>query len=202
MKYPFVLTLIACVTLVAAGQTPSGSTAESKCTLTPEQAPEIRGVRLGMSAEQLQSLFPGEANRQSINNAISASKQAGAYGLANTELRPDREAANPRFAGVNYISIGLLDERVVRFYIAYTQVEWKSVDQFVTRLSEGLRLPNVSWEANGQLSVLQCNGFNVEAYASRGSADSLVRVTDTSVNKIVEDRREVEREKARQVFKP
>lgn len=32
--------------------------AENICTLTPEQAPEIRGFRLGMSFEEIQKKFP------------------------------------------------------------------------------------------------------------------------------------------------
>jgi hypothetical protein len=203
MKYPFFLTMIACLTLLIAGQTPSGSASgQSPCSLTPEQSPEIRGVRLGMSTEQLHKLFPEVNNRQRIDGGITASKQPDAFGAASFGLHPDGQAPNPQFEGVNYISIRLLDERVVSFQIAYAPTEWNSVDEFVARLAEGLRLPRVSWETGNESSILKCNGFRIDAYASKNSRQSTVRVWDTSVDKIVEDRKEAAREKVRQAFKP
>lgn len=201
MKYQLVLAFVASVALLTGSQTPSSSSAGSACTLTPEQAPEIRGLRLGMSAEQLLTLFPDEANRRRIIDAVSVSKQPELYGVGNLDLAGS-EKDNPRFAGVNYISIRLLDERVTSFHIGYKPVEWKSVDQFVTKLSEGLRLPKLPWERGNQSSVVTCKGFRLEAYAFQSSGESVVRVIDTSVNQIVEARKEVEKEKARQAFRP
>ncbi|HEU4794900.1 MAG TPA: hypothetical protein VFT02_04670 [Pyrinomonadaceae bacterium] len=201
MKYPLVLTFVACVALLTGSQTPSSSSAGSTCTLTPQQAPEIRGLRLGMSAEQLLTLFPDEANRSRIIEAVRISKQPELYGVGNLDL-VGNEKDNPRFSGVNYFSIRLLDERVTSFHIGYKPVEWKSVDQFVTKLSEGLRLPNLPWERGNDSSVLKCKGFKLEAYVFQSSGECVVRVMDTSVNQIVEDRKEVDKEKARQAFRP
>lgn len=202
MKYRFVLTLIACLSLLTVSQTPGGASAQSRCKLKPAQAPEIRGIRLGMSAEQLLSLFPEGNNQQSINAAIRNAKSVESYGVSRFELRPDSATANPRFEGVNYIQVELLDTRITSFYIEYKGFEWENVGQFVRRLSEGLRLPIEFWDSGDTASYMTCDGFRIDAYATRGSTQSMVRVVDTSTPQIVEDRRAAAREKGRQSFKP
>jgi hypothetical protein len=202
MKYVSLLILVACASFVCAGQTPSGSTGKSRCTLTRAQAPEIRGIRLGMTAEQIVALFPEDGNRLRISEAVKQSKKAQNYGVARFDLQPERETPNPRFAGVNFITIELLDERVTGFHVGYIGPEWNSVDQFVAKLSETLRLPGVSWEQAGDNARLMCDGFAMNASVSSGSTQSWVRVQDTSTARVVEDRRQVDKEKARQAFKP
>lgn len=202
MKYPFVLTLIACCAFLTVSQTPGGASASSRCSLKPAQAPEIRGIRLGMSAEQLLSLFPESSNQQSITAAIRNSKSVESYGVSRFELRPEYATPNPRFEGVNYIHVELLDTRITSFQIEYKGFEWETVSQFVGRLSEGLRLPIESWDSGASSSHMTCDGFRIDAYANRGSTQSIVRVVDTSTPQIVEDRRAAAREKVRQTFKP
>jgi hypothetical protein len=200
MKY---LTLVACVTLLTLVQASTTSAAMSKCTLTREQSPEIRGVRLGMTTDQLLSRFPDFDNREKINEAIAQSQRAESYGAARFDLSPDKEKANPRFAGVTTISISLIDQRVTRIYVNYQGPEWKTVDQFVAKLNEGLRLPSSAWDPGSETSQhMSCDGFTVDAYASRGSTVSTVAVQDTSAPQVVEDRREAAREKVRQAFRP
>ena len=202
MKYLFGLTLVAGVALLTLGQTPSASSAMAGCTLTRDQAPEIRGIRLGMSTDQLQSVFPEEHNRRIINESVIASQRADSYGMARIELRPVKAIPNPKLEGVNYISVWFIDQRVTSFHIEYIGTEWKTVDQFVAKLTDGLRLPNASWEPGSFSSVLNCDGFKVEAMTYHGTTQSIVRVLDTSAPQVVEDRRETAREKARQAFKP
>jgi hypothetical protein len=205
MKYAALLTLLTCVSLVSFGQTPgvSSSSAISKCTLTRAQSPEIRGVRLGLTAEQLLALFPDDANRQRINEAIKQSKRADKYGFARFDLQSNTEVRDPRFAGLSYLAIDMLDERVTGFHIGYAGPEWNSVDQFVAKLSEAVRLPTALWEPpQGNQQSLKCDGFVVDAYVSRGTAQNSVRVQDTSVTQVVSDRRETAKEKERQAFKP
>ena len=202
MKFLFGLTLSAAVAVVTLGQTPSASSAISKCTLTRAQSPEIRGIRLGMTTEQLVSRFPDEENRRRINDAIIAGKRPESYGVAGIELRADRQSTNPRFAGVNVITVWLLDERVTSFSVQYAGTAWTNAAQFAAKLSEGLPLPAASWEVNQQWSSMTCDGFKVEAFASTGSETSMVRVVDPSAPQIVAERREAEKERARQAFKP
>lgn len=155
-----------------------------------------------MSAEQLMSVFPDATNRRSITDAIARANQGEAYGMTGLELRLDPASPNPRFENVNFISLTLLDGRVISFFVSYGGAEWNDPDQFVARLTEGLRLPNWTWEGTGQSRMVQCNGFRIEASVTIGARNSAVRVHDPSAPKVVEERREAEKEKGRQAFKP
>ena len=198
MKYVTLLTFLTCVSLAAVGQTPSGPAA--KCGLTRAQAPEIRGIRLGITSQQLLAMFPDDANHQRINEAIKQSKRADQYGFGRFDLRSDIETRDPRFAGVNYISIEMVDERVTTLTIAYAGPEWNTVGQFVAKLSEALHLPLASWDPGTESSQsLKCDGFMVNAYLGQ---ENTVRVLDTSARGVVANRRQMVKEKERQAFRP
>jgi hypothetical protein len=202
MKYAFVLTFVTCVALLT-GQAQSSSSTASRCNLTPAQAPEIRGIRLGMTSERLLVLFPDDGNRSVITEAIKQSKRPNSYGLARFDLRPVPGTPDERFAGVNYITVELLDERVTSFHVAYAGTEWKSADQFAAKLSDTLHLPRSSWERGDEMRQwMKCDGFLVEAVAITQAAESWIRVQDSSAHRVVEDRRESAKEKKRQAFRP
>ena len=204
MKYAAVLIFAACVPILAVSQTLSRSSASSGCSLTPVQSPEIRGIRLGMTSGQLLTLFPEEANRHVITEAVKESQRADKYGVSRFDLRGDNTTVNPRLTGIKYITIELLDERVTSFHISYAGPEWKSVDQFVANLSDVFRLPKAaSWEpADESRRSLKCSGFVIDVYAFQDARENWVRVRDTSVPRVVEARREAAKEKERQAFKP
>ena len=89
------------------------------------------------------------------------------------------------------------------FNVLYVGPEWKTVDQFVAKLTDALRLPRSSWEPVGETrQSLKCDGFTVDAFSHRETAESWARVQDTSAPGVVEDRREIAREKKREAFKP
>jgi hypothetical protein len=201
MKYLFVLTALACLALPTFSQTPSNSSAKSVCSLTRDQSPEIRGIRLGMSTEQLKNLFPQEETRRRIVDAVNAAKQDENYGAGRLDLPLDR--TDSRWKGVNYLSLRLVDERVTGISISYVGPEWKTVDQFVAKLSEGFRLPGSAWEiSRGTSALLNCDGFRVQAHAASGSTESSVHVVDLKAPEVVEERREAAKEKVRQAFRP
>jgi hypothetical protein len=156
-----------------------------------------------MTADQVAAAFPEEGNRLRIGEAIRQSKKAQNYGVSRFDLQADRETPNPRFAGVNFITVELLDERVTGFHIGYMGPDWNSVDQFVAKLSEALRLPSGSWEQAGdETRWLRCDGFVMNAATTNGTSQSWVRVQDASAPRVVENRRQIDKEKARQAFKP
>ena len=204
MKYAAVLTFAACVALVSVSQTPSSSTANPGCSLTLGQSPEIRGIRLGTTSKQLITLFPEEANHLAIAEAVKRSQQVGQYGAGRFDLRADNKTINPRLTGINYITVELIDERVTSFHISYAGPEWKTISQFVSKLSEVFGLPNESsWEqVDESRKLLKCNGFLLDVRAFSGSGENWVRVQDTSARRLVEDRRAAAKEKERQAFKP
>lgn len=204
MKHAALLTLLTCVSLVAFSQTPGGSSsATSRCTLTAAQSPEIRSVRLGMTAEQLLAQFPDDTNRQTINDAIQQSKRPDKYGAVRFDLRSDPKVRDERFAGISYIVIEMLDQRVSGFHIGYAGPQWNSIDEFVAKLADALRLPTALWEPPKVFDQsLKCDGFVVDAHVATDTSQHWVRVQDTSVSGVVLERREAAKEKARQAFKP
>jgi hypothetical protein len=204
MKYAALLTLLTCVSLVCFSQTSGGASSPmQKCSLTRAQSPEIRGIRLGMTAEQLLTVFSDDYNRRKINEAIEWSKRPKSYGVGRFDLGSYTQVPDPKFAGVNYITVEMLDERVSSFHIGYQGPEWNSVDQFVAKLSEALRLPSASWEPPaGSQQSLKCDGFEVAAYVSTETFQNTVRVQDTSVSRVVAERRQTFKDKERQAFKP
>ena len=202
MKYASLLALLACASFVCAGQTQSGSSGDSKCSLTRAEAPEIRGIRLGMTPQQLMALFPEDGNQQKIGEAIRQSKRVDAYGYSRLTLQADTPNSNPRFTGVNYIAVDFLDERVTFYHVAYNGPEWKTVRQFVGKLTEAFHLPSSSWTGDDQDQQMKCDGFIINASASSGTIGSRVEVRDPSVPQVIRDRREVVKDKERQAFRP
>jgi hypothetical protein len=205
MRQLILLSLVLCVTATIRGQVAGSASANSQCALAVAQSPEIRGIRLEMSAEKLMAAFPEELNRAAIDKALKESKKPENYGLGRTELRPVAGVANPKFGDVNWISVDLLDERVTSFTIQYVNPAWSSTDQFITKLSESLKLPAANkWggDPGGPNKFLRCEGFGVSAFAIPGSTGGMVSVRDALASQTVADRREAEKEKGRKAFKP
>ena len=205
MRRLILLSLILCVTATIRGQVAGSSSANSQCALAVAQSPEIRGIRLEMSAERLMAAFSEELNRAAIDRAIKESKKPANYGFGRTELRPVIGVTSPKFVDVNWISVEFLDERVTSFTIGYGNPAWSSVDQFITKLSETLQLPapeKWSGEPGSPSKYLKCEGFGVNALASPGNYGGMLSVRDALAYQTVANRREAEKEKARKAFKP
>jgi hypothetical protein len=202
MKYLALFVLVSSITTLCIAQTPSGSPAKSQCSLTLEQSPEIRGVRLGMSAEKLMAAFPADAHRMAIENALKEAKKADNYGFARANLFAGNSEANPRLSGVGVITVEFLDERITTLHVSYSGPEWKNTDQFIAKLSEAFRLPTVDhwrYEPGANMKSLTCDGFLIQVYTGRTSD---VMVKASSALQVVNDRREAVKEKERQAFKP
>lgn len=205
MKNLGLLVLLVFVTATAKGQTTSSSPANEQCTLSVAQFPDIRGIRLAMSVDKLEAVFPEDENRVSIDKAVKESKRVDNYGHAHFTLQPNKEAPNPKFSGVNWVGIEIVDEHVASFNISYAGPQWKNVDQFLARIAESFHLPTgASWAVSGSeyQKSLGCDGFAISVFATNGSSQPTLMVTDTSALKLVRDRREAAKEKERQAFKP
>jgi hypothetical protein len=202
MRYLALVALCCSMTTLCLGQTPSGPSAKPQCRLTPEQAPEIRGVRLGMSMEKLMAAFPEDANRTTIETAVKNSKRSDNYGFSGGTLYPGNGGANEKFAGVIAIGVEILDERVSFFQVSYRGPEWEDVDQFIAKLSDAFHLPKAElWKpAAAETKSLACNGFEIRAYT--GESSNAVLVRSSAAAEVVNDRREAAREKERRAFKP
>jgi hypothetical protein len=199
MKSFLLIALVIGATGPAFAQTPSAAKAE--CKLTLAQAPVIRGIRLGMSVDQALEAIPGAE----ADSNLRANLSRGYYGFQSATVIPGSyDKAKERFEGINHIGLGFLDGRLVNFSVQYNGPEWRSKEQFAARVAAALNLPGVeSWSPLQDSLGLECAGFAISV-ASYGPTRSTILLKDRSVDtsKLIHEREEVPKEKARRAFRP
>lgn len=163
----FVLVLLA---IPAMGQTPAPQASDSKCTAKFARALSIRGLHIDLSTDELFRLFPDARNNERLKQALETAK---AYpDLGNTTFYPQLsvDVTRERWAGVDNIYLRIFDNRVVSYSISYEGPpkgpQWDSTDQWITKLSETLKLPSPSeWSLINGNKGLNCEGVIINANA-------------------------------------
>jgi hypothetical protein len=115
------------------------------CTLRVETAPELRGFRLGMSIEQIQNKFRGlsipPANEFGLATVIIDSSVSADQINPSTAHSFVAAARYPEFSGVRRIYLEIVDGSLATIKVFYkNEPKWNSVDEFISRTSEALRL--------------------------------------------------------------
>lgn len=137
--------------------------ADNRCALTPDQlsqAPELKGLRPGMTVEQVKTLVP------SLEMAA-----ADEFGLSKTSFSPDFNPKIDRtaFQGVRTVSLDFLDGRLFSVWFGYNEsFKWKSVDEVVKAITQSLRLPR-AWETKGRGQQLTCGDLRLSVTMVAGS---------------------------------
>lgn len=195
MKKVLLIALVFGLVSAAAGQT-SNTSGAGECKLTLAQAPAIRGIRLGMSVDQVLAQIPGSE----ADSDFLARLSRDYFGSRSATVMPSSYVTSrEKFAGINSINLSFLDGRLVSFGIHYDGPEWRSKEQFVARVAEVLNLPGVGyWKPS-----LVCDGFEISAQTGspKGAAITM-KDTKVDIGKVVHEREEVPKEKARRAFKP
>src|SRR5437870_5838170 len=107
------------LTFVSAVSGVSQTPQTSKCKLTLSQV-SIRGVKLGMTTDEVLALFPGAAEEPQNQSSLQRVAGVPSFGLAHRIVTPNREAINKNnFKGIESYSITLLDGKVVQFDVFY-----------------------------------------------------------------------------------
>lgn len=188
-----IIAAIGTLTLVQAQQTPP----VGKCSLTLAQAPEIRSLRLGMTSEDVLKKFPSGADDHQVKSALSsADKEFGRAKFSISGL----DMSRPEYEGVTAFYFEFLDNRLVGLSVSYKSPEWKTLDDFIARLSEAFKLPPASaWDNLNSTNskTLTCQGFKISA-----AAGSWVSLRTLDADQIVNHRHEEAKEKVRKAFKP
>src|SRR5262245_48516148 len=198
---------IACVILflitgVCTLQVKSQPTLQRGCDLTESSSPSVRGLKLGMTTEQLIALFPGSAKRSDIKDALAKAK-ANPGDLVYLAFNPAADAEPGKFAEVDSVSAGLHNGRVTDFRVSYLGSTWTNIDEWVAKVSETFKLPASEWSVGPSETpnkVLKCSGIEIEA-ATLGGGSS-IRVRNTEHIKAMRDNAAAEEEKKRRAFKP
>ena len=177
-------------------------TYQTKCNLTEANSPNIRGIHLGMTTQQVLAFFPGKSERENIDEALEFAKKRGQDTVV-LGFEPESQSSKDRFKGIGSLSATLHKGRVVDFSVAYYGVTWTTIDDWIAKLSEAYRLPGAQeWAAGPDETpnkVLSCNGFEIEA-AIQGAGAS-IRVRDTGFAREAGERTSSEDRKRRE-FKP
>ena len=188
------------------GQSPaqtSNASGQDKptCRLTLARAPDIKGLRLGMTPKEVLALFPG--SEQDAEVAASIARPASPLGVSSFVIRSEKyEAAKEKFAGISQITFTLLDGRVSSFSVGYNGPEWSHVDKFVAKFTQGTNLPTVDqWEAyvgmDTQLKILKCTEFEIRVFAGGpGGNLNYVLMKDLEAEKKLKERRDKAEAKA------
>lgn len=188
------------LTVSAYSQTPGSS----KCSLTATNAPSVRGLRLGMSTDELLALFPGSAKRKEMAADVEKAKAAAGGEPGYLSFYPATDSGQEQFAGVDSVSAGLLNGQVADFTVVYGGATWSAIDGWVAKLSETFKLPGAQGWVTGPSEtpnrVLQCEGITIEAAIQGGSAS--IRILKTEILKAMQDRTYAAEEKKRREMKP
>ena len=198
---PFILALIP---MTMHAQATSQAPAQPKCLLTEANAPNVRGVRLGMSVEQLLALFPASVKRKDLKETIEKAKAANSNETVFIPFEPALDANKDRFVGVDTVVAGVYKGRVIDFSVTYIGVTLWSIDEWIGKLAETLNLPaRQEWVLGPNETpnkVLKCSGIEIEGAIQGGG--SSIRIRNTEYPKAMEERTNAQEEKKLRDFKP
>jgi hypothetical protein len=181
-KLAIAFVALAFVTVTAISQASNPQPARPKCNLTEATAPNVRGLKLGMSTQQLLALFPGITKRKEMKDASEKAKSATGAEAVYLGFEPATDADGQQFAGVESVSAGLRRGRVVDFSVQYGGASWSAIDDWIAKLSEMFKLPGAQEWVLGQneapSKILNCDGILIEAAIQGGSAS--IRIQNTA----------------------
>jgi hypothetical protein len=160
---------------------------ENKCTLKLtqlKQAPELYGLRIGMTLDQVKVVVPS-----------LQSGPADDLGFATTSFSPD---FNPQmdkvlYAGVRTVSLEFLDGKLFLLWIGFNKTyKWKTLDEFVPGMGAALGLPAGAWPVNSPKPTVDCEDFGITAAMIAGAPS--IRLEDTSTREVWNQRRTAKEE--------
>lgn len=181
---------------------------EGSCTEQSVRTITLRGLRLGMTADEVFVLVPRANRVEESKAAINAPPRYSNYGVVGAGFQAEELDASPsasKWHGVNRVGLTFFDGRLVGFSVIYAGFEqggakWNGVDEFLLRLAEPLRLPSpVYWDTSGDSKRLKCGQIQLEVSGNGGGTFSTFDYAHQA-----ETRRRYQEELAarRRAFKP
>lgn len=203
-KFAVAFFALAFVTMSAISQASNTQPAQTRCNLTDATAPSVRGLRLGMTTQQLLAVFPGITKKKEMKEVIEKAKSATSAEAVYLGFDPATDGDAQQFAGVESVAAAVVKARVVDFSIQYGGATWRTIDEWVEKVSETLKLPGKNDWVTGlnehPNKVLRCDGIEIEAGIQGGGAS--IRVTNTGYFKAIEEQGKAAEEKKRRDSKP
>jgi hypothetical protein len=193
-----------------------------QCSVPLDRAPTIRGLRLGMNADELLSVVA--PNNNSKIQAETALKNAGLapnYGLATFSLSPRNAAmmeVREKFAGIRDLNFKTFDGRVVEINVTYNMrspdlyPSW-TIDEWTAKVSSAFSLPGSNyWEPSpgNDERKLKCKELEVDAAILPPSFAALpaigiyrtpsLTITDPSYRQVLDQRAKSDQEQKQREF--
>jgi len=174
------------------------------CKLTLAQAPVIRGLRLGMTSDELFAIFPGN-EREEFDRAqqLRSAELPTNYGYTYLDLHTSKYPIKDQFMGIDSFRFELLDKKVVNIIANYRNTpQFDSTRQLMEIITRQFGLPDYKDRPDSEYwngTSLSCEGFTFRVSGLSG-AFSIV-LTDPTYKKIMEDRGQADRAKKREGFK-
>ncbi|MDQ3668074.1 MAG: hypothetical protein M3410_16185 [Acidobacteriota bacterium] len=165
--------------------------AGSDCQLPREGIPSLYGVKLGMSLEEVVSLFPASAGDANVRRALELSQSPDLAGPIRIVIAAHK-ATNQDLADVKQFFFQFRNRRLFSLHVDYLSPQGESVDEFIDQRGHLLNLPVANtWEPveGNSLSsrYLICEGIEIRFYAAPAGSANLnsISLTDTSVEAIL-----------------
>lgn len=185
-------------------QASSKAPAQSRCNLTEATAPNVRGLGLGMTAQQFLALFPGLTRKKDLKETIENAKSTSRDDATALGADPAADGDARQFAGVGYATAVFYKGRAVEISVEYHGATWSNVDEWIAKLAEAFKLPSAaSWSvgpSENPNKVLSCSGIMIEGAIQGGG--STIRIWNTSYLREIDERARAAEERRRQEVKP
>lgn len=199
----FSVFLVALAMLISASSLASMPVSpQPRCSLTEETAPTVRGLRLGMNAQQFLALFPGISKKKEMRDAIEKAKSTTRDEATVLAVDPIAHGNPHQFAGVVSVAAAFYKGQAVNIIIQYSGANWTNVDEWIAKLSESFKLPSArDWMAGPDEApnkILKCNGILISA-AIQGGGSSIGLQNTTYLREIEQRARDAEETKRLQV---
>jgi len=176
----------------------------SKCKLTLAQAPVIRELRLGMTSDELFTIFPASEREEfDRSQRLKSAELPPSYGVTSFQFNLSSYATKDRFTSIGSLIFELFDKKVVSIQAGYSGTpEFDSPGQLMEVITRQFGLPEFKeWPGyNTYNPWLSCDGFTFQVNV-HGSRSFSVVLTDPAYKKIVEERRRADLAKKREGFK-
>jgi hypothetical protein len=160
---------------------------QEACSLT--KAPNVRGLSLGMSLNDLYELIPPARNDNVINNILIYAKRERIPKKVSIQLSKSNSLYQelPIFKDIEYISIQMFNDSLTDISIQYNWPTWTKADEFIDKLKEYYGLPEAQhWQGRDESKHLNCKGFLLSVYAPFNGG-ALVTMRDLLVEKKMAD---------------
>jgi hypothetical protein len=175
------------------------------CKLTLAQAPVIRGLRLGMTSDELFAIFPAN-EREEFDRAqqLKKAELPPNYGYTNFHFYPSNNAAKDRFMGIGLLEFGLFDRKVVFIRADYSNTpQFDRTGQLMEIITRQFGLPEFKdWPGYNEYwnnPSLSCEGFSFQVRGLSGAFS--INLNDPTYKNTIEDRKQADRAKKREGFK-